>query len=128
LAQMVVNEINAQPFWWQPLKPEYKAWKQRNELSEEMLKATEDYITSIGVQESRRGKNSFSIRVGVPYRKHRESDVELNALGMIHEFGSEKRKIPARPHWGPAIKRCVGRSRRFCSRRSVQNESSDSPR
>jgi hypothetical protein len=103
LARLVVAEINSQPFWWEPLNETYRSQKDRAGLNTEMLKATEEYVQSIGIQEARRGKNSFSIRIGVPNRVHASSNLNFNDLGRIHEFGTQR--IPARPHWGPVMNR-----------------------
>ena len=97
VADMVRKEIDAQPFWWQPLNEAYKEQKDRAGLNTDMLKATEEYSESIGIQESQRGKKKFRIRVGVPNRRHETSDINLNDLGAIHEYGTER--IPRRPHW-----------------------------
>lgn len=114
LAKGVVAEINSQPFWWEPLNPKYKARKERAGLNPDMLKATEDYVQSIGIQEVKRGKKSFSIRIGVPNRRHMDAEVNLNDLGRIHEFGTKT--IPARPHWGPVMQRWKTHSGELMSR------------
>ena len=108
LSRMVVEEINSQPFWWPPLSEDYRKRKERDpDLSDEMLKATEEYIESIGIQQVERGKKSFKIQVGVPNREHSTAKMNFNKLGRIHEYGTgtDKGSIPARPHWGPVIKR-----------------------
>jgi len=103
LAQTVVREIQSQPVWWAPLNEDYKRWKISQGLSEEMLKATEEYIQSIGVQEAKRTRNYVSIYVGVPNRKHKTANMSLNKLGGMLEHGTSK--MPPRPHWAPAIRR-----------------------
>lgn len=103
LVKLVVEEIHSQPFWWEPLNKKYKAKKEREGLVTEMLKATEEYVQSIGIQETKKGKESFKIRIGVPNTVHGPSNLNFNTIGRIHELGTKT--IPARPHWGPVMKR-----------------------
>lgn len=105
LSSYVVEEIESQPQWWDPLNPDYLSDKKNKGLREEMLIATEDYISSIGVQTVRKGKAHYNFTVGVPARKHKDSDIALDKLAEIHEYGSVAANIPARPHWGPATAR-----------------------
>lgn len=128
LADMVKDEIRAQPPAWPPLNQDYKKWKERVGLNTDMLRATDAYLDSIGIQETRNekgqfasadavgGTSHFSIRVGVPYLKHPGLDEEDGGsrdkekkeltyleLAEILEYGTES--IPARPHWFPSYRR-----------------------
>lgn len=141
LADFVRAEINAQPSRWPPLNEKYVEWKDRMGLSPEMMKATQDYINAIGVQEMRKsdGKftnftklgegEAFTIRVGLPYREHKGLDeegdkenIKLMDLANIHEFGTDK--IPARPHWGPAHRRWLVTSK-YVSRAIMRKVAKD---
>ncbi len=125
LARMVKEEINTQRPDWPPLNADYKDWKERIGLNTDMLKATEAYYDSISVQEIRnaagqfasvssvlQSPSEFTIRVGVPFRKHpglseeegsNEKGIRYDQLATILEFGTDV--IPARPHWMPAYQR-----------------------
>ncbi len=118
LADAVISEIQAQPSNWPPLNPDYLAHKLAVGLSPEMLKATEDYVGSIGVQRIYKGKTRVRIYVGVPNLDHRTAKMNYNDLGRIHEFGT--RKIPARPHWGPAYWKWKASIPHFIHRMSSQ--------
>jgi len=126
LANMVKDEIRAQPPAWPPLNEDYKKWKDRVGLNTDMLRATDAYFNAIAIQETRDSKGrfisahtigsaeGFTIRVGVPYTEHPGLDEEQGGdedkknlkyteLAEILEFGTDK--IPARPHWFPAYRR-----------------------
>lgn len=107
MADDVVKYIKKQPHYWPPLNEQYLAWKQRNELDERMLIATENYIDSIGIQQIKRGKG-VQIRVGVPNKPIEEdSELTYDDLARIHEHGTET--IPARPHWRPVFNKWIRR-------------------
>lgn len=129
LAQMVRDELNAQPPTWPELNVAYLKWKERMGLNTDMLKATEAYYNAIAVQEIRNSSGQFSsfnsdtskgfsIRVGAPYTKHPGLDPEAdnsNAprftdLATWLEYGTEH--MPARPHWSPAHRRWKARHAR----------------
>lgn len=126
LARMVKEEIMAQPPAWPALQDNYVAWKKRVGLNEKMLLATEAYYNAIAVQEIRNEigqftsgasiskASEFSIRVGLPFKKHpglsEEGDedsggssLRYDELASILEYGTEH--IQPRPHWGPTYRR-----------------------
>ncbi len=57
-------------------------------------------------------KIAGSVRVGVAEGNH-ASGIPLQKLAAIHEFGSRKRKIPARPFLAPPMKANTGKYIRF---------------
>jgi hypothetical protein len=41
--------------------------------------------------------------VGVPVTSYHHSGLPMKVLARIHEFGSSKASVPARPHWRPMV-------------------------
>jgi hypothetical protein len=120
--------IRKQKFQHIPLTQKYAEWKEKEGLDKRILIATGDYVKSIHVQRSstgrdlgklvaasKRGKKiskeegkdkdkCVAYTVTVPDGIHKPSGLPYSVLAKIHEFGSKKRNIPARPHWGPVWK------------------------
>jgi hypothetical protein len=103
LVAKVKSKIESQPFWWEPLNPKYKKWKENQDLDERMLIATGEYLAAIGIQRVRYNKTSAQVSVGVPNTLHPKWEINFNTLGRYMESGTTK-GVPARPHWGPAYK------------------------
>lgn len=113
IRESTVDYIEKQNPVWPPLSPAYAAYKERHPLFDSrMLIATGHYIDSIRVKVNRdRHSNTSSVSVGVPPLKKHETldrdgniivqELRLGELAAIHEYGSETKKIPARPVWGP---------------------------
>jgi hypothetical protein len=78
-------------------------------LDERIMIATGDYLESIGIVEIVRG-GGVQVRVGLPDEIATESGLTYDQLARVHEFGSRKMKIPARPHWRPIFKLATKRS------------------
>lgn len=89
-----------QPFPFKRLNKAYARFKFRRGLDGRILLASGDYINAIEVFRSDTKEANVTYRVRLKPGTHR-SGMTFNKLGLIHEFGSARRKIPARPHWRP---------------------------
>lgn len=85
---------------WAPLKESYIAYKQRKGLDPRTLIAKKSYVESIEVK-----KDGIGVRVVAPKDGKHYSGLSYQQLGMVHEFGSVSRGIPARPAWNPLIRK-----------------------
>jgi len=128
IAAEIKKRISLQQYAHQPLSPRYLAWKKRRKLDERILIATGHYINAIGIQPVTRQVRTYKpgtpvgmpeefkreasmssaktkvvgYRVGLPDKVHPPSGLRYHVLAMIHEYGSPRAHIPARPHWYPA--------------------------
>ncbi len=101
LMNKVKNALLNQTIRHKPLSPAYLEQKRRQGLDTRILIATGDYVESITVTKEKIRKRTVW-RIGVPENKiHAPSGLPYKILARIHEFGSKKRNIPARPHWRP---------------------------
>mgnify|MGYP001447643462 CR=1 FL=1 len=113
-------------FVWAALSERYLRWKKRRGLDPRILIATGEYVKNIGIEKVKghfrkeKGKKGIILVkpedgkqadgkdvayvVCVPDRKHQASGLNFRRLARIHEFGSVKAHIPARPHWRPLWK------------------------
>lgn len=103
-AQMVRDAIYYQQYQWVPLSKRYLAWKKRVHRDERIYLATHEFVQSIQVIPSKEGE-SVGFVVGLPDKIHVDSGLPIRKLAAIHEFGSPKRNIPARPLWRPTWER-----------------------
>lgn len=96
--RMVVKYIQSQPKEWPSLDPKYLRYKERKGYSNLMLRKTGTYINSIRsyVEDA----NSL-VFVGVKKEIQNEDGEVLANIGAVMEYGSEKRNVKARPHFGP---------------------------
>lgn len=94
---------------WPPLNPDYLAEKKELGLDERMLIATGDYLESIQVVETETrlgGVITFRAVAAPPAGEiHEPSGLEYDLLARVHEYGSAKARVPARPHWRPVVGR-----------------------
>lgn len=88
------------PFPFKRLSKAYARYKFRNGLDGRILLATGDYINAIEVFRSDTKEATVTYRVRLKPGVH-NSGMSFTKLGLIHEFGSARAKIPARPHWRP---------------------------
>jgi len=98
------KRIADQAFKWKPLSPKYKARKERLGLDPRTLIATGKYLKSIRVA-SRMYGNNLSYQLGTRKDTHGPSGLPYIELARLMEYGSRKRKLPARPHWRPTIRK-----------------------
>lgn len=101
------------PFNLHPLSPRTFLIKKKQKLDTRILIATGDYLRGIVVRRREEpGKGVFYV-ITVVNRKHHESNLTLQKIAKIHEYGTGEytvrwgnsdvtTKIPARPHWRPA--------------------------
>lgn len=129
MVETLQNAIRSQslPYVTQsPLSRRYKGWKQHHGYDPRILIMSGEYVRHICVMrvtesnpisthhgrkvigpvihvENVRDPNSkyVSYVVGLPDRKHPKSKLTYSQLARIHEYGSQKMNIPARPHWAP---------------------------
>lgn len=107
------------------LSPEWLARKEAAGADERTMIATRTYIDGIAVFKTYdRKQKKWVVRVGFhPLAKPRDLkgrlvNIEipgtgitgLTALGIVHELGSIKANIPARPHWRPHLTKVKGES------------------
>lgn len=101
-----------QPFPFKRLSKAYARFKFRQGLDGRILLATGDYINAIEVFKSEVKGIGVTYRVRLKPGTHR-SGMTFNKLGLIHEFGSARAKIPSRPHWRPVGAEVLKRFRRL---------------
>jgi hypothetical protein len=106
----VLGHLKHQDLGWQSLSPAYlkqkltKKGRGSRRLSEKILIATATYFQSITTSFSTidKGLKAF---VGVKRGVAREKDgTDVVDIASVHEFGSPKNNIPARPLWQPTLK------------------------
>jgi len=99
---MVKLAIYSQAYKWKPLTERYIKWKKRKGRDTRILISTGEYVQSIEVSQSIEGNLEDVIyTVGLPDKIHIASGLPIRQLAAIHEFGSPKARIPARPVWYP---------------------------
>ncbi len=92
----VTNHLDSQyDLEWKDLSEDYLRWKINQAYSTQTYTMTGTYRQNIAIKISDDG---FSGYVGVS--RETESGVEL---AYVHEYGSEKMKIPERPLWRPTF-------------------------
>lgn len=97
----VVKHLQNQDLRWEKLNKQYRERKKKRGLSTATLIATSQLMQSITTQVT---SNKMSAFVGV-LRSGKRRDGEKPALiAAIHEFGSKRRKIPARPLFRPTLR------------------------
>lgn len=96
-----VKHIQNQDLRWKKLDPAYKRWKEKNRLSTDKLIATGTLMNSITVQVLKDGQEAF---VGVLRKARGKNGEQLANIAAVHEFGSVRRKIPARPLFKPTFR------------------------
>lgn len=106
VSQAYVDQLKAlilgQKYSWRPLTPRYAEYKRRAKLDPRILIATGEYVNSIAIQRRTRDRGKLRVYVGVPYNRKHSSGLPFKVLARVHEFGSRKAHVPARPHWRPA--------------------------
>ena len=93
-----------------PLSPAYAKQKERLGLDPRVMIATGHYVGSIRVFSRKNSDGSITFYVGHD-RLDRAEDkdgtpipsVTLNMIAAVHEKGSSKMNVPARPHWKPHL-------------------------
>lgn len=78
-----------------PLSPKYIQWKRRQGLSTRILISTGEYVRSIQLKKV---GNVWRVLVP-PDLIHSGSDISMEELARVLEFGSVKRNISPRPLW-----------------------------
>lgn len=101
--RLAKEHLQKQDLGWKPLSPEYLKYKQKGrkgkrKLSEKTLIATSSYFQSITSYTTR-----SQVAIGVLRGVRNEDGQEIANIARIHEYGSTKRKIPARPLWQPVL-------------------------
>lgn len=112
----VKNTLYKQRYQWKRLSPSYAAWKAKEGLDPRKLIATKTLVQSIRPEKRRYRGRVVSYAVGPPRGIHPPSGLTFKKLCRIHEFGSEKMKIPARPLWYPAWRELLKRERKVVVR------------
>lgn len=97
-AKKVADSIRLQTRTWTPLSPWYLRWKERHNLSLDILKATGFYMSQIAA----RKMEKYVYVAGVPDTRHPYwKKVTLAEIFRYLEFGTWR--IPARPHFRPVL-------------------------
>lgn len=99
--RLVVKYIKSQPKTWPPLEEKYLRAKTRQGYSNLMLRKTGTYVNSIRSSVEDAGSLVF---VGVKKEAQSDDGEVLANIGEVMEYGSEKRNIKPRPHFGPVKK------------------------
>ena len=99
-----VEYLQKQDLGCKPLSERYKALKKRKGLSEKTLIATSTYFQSITSWTTKQ-----AIYVGVKRNVKNKDGEEVANIAKVHEYGSVKRNIPARPLWKPTLVEMQGR-------------------
>ena len=97
------------PYRHLPLSPRTVAKKVARGHDGRKLIEGGDYTKGIEVVRTKQSASGVAYRVRPAPRRHRPADPNSTAissrmLARVHEFGSATHKVPARPHWGPAIR------------------------
>lgn len=97
------QHLRDQDLNWKPLSPTYLKWKTtkrkgKRRMSEKTLIATSSYFQSITTWADL--KKAY---IGVKRGVNNEEGQEIANIAKIHEYGSTKRNIPARPLWQPTL-------------------------
>lgn len=100
---IAVKHLQKQDLKWRPLTPAYLSWKARNRLSTKILIATSTMFQSISTEISGT-KTLMKAFIGVSKKIKDEDGNVVADIAKIHEFGSLKRGMPARPLWLPTLK------------------------
>jgi len=110
----LTSRVKLQAFdHWPPLSPLYVQQKAKRGLDPRTLIARMEYLKSIRVRSTRDQKGDQTYTVGVPqYAKH-YSGLTFMQLAAIHEYGTRDRRVPARPHWRPTIRKFQALQPRF---------------
>ena len=93
------KHISNQDLGWKALNKDYKDQKKRKGLSTNILVSSSAYFQAI--TSFTKGKQ---VNVGVKKAARDKEGNEIANIAAIHEFGSSKRNIPARPLWQPTLK------------------------
>jgi hypothetical protein len=108
---------NRTPFRHRALSERHARKKERKGLDGRKLIETGNYLENIEVF---RGEQQSGVYFMLrPKRaKHVGEDpssgeISFATLARVHEFGSARHGIPARPHWGPAIRAALRRFRQL---------------
>lgn len=94
----VKSTIYKQNFTVPPLTPTYMKWKTEHGLDDRILVATGEYVRAIKVKSL---KGVWF--VVVPREEHSNSNLMMDDIAGILEFGSPARNIPARPVWAESV-------------------------
>ena len=97
----VVKYIQSQPSEWPELDKKYLKRKEKKGYSNKMLYKTGDYVGRITSYVFNPESGVF---VGVKSKVVSKDDEPLVTIGHVLEYGSEKRNVKPRPHFGPVKK------------------------
>ena len=93
-----ISIFENQDLGWKALNKDYKDHKKRKGLSTNILVSSSAYFQAI--TSFTKGKR---VNVGVKKAARDKEGNEIANIAAIHEFGSSKRNIPARPLWQPTL-------------------------
>lgn len=91
---MAVERLQSQPSDWDPLNKDYKAQKIREGYSSHTLIRTSTMFQSI--TSFVKGNKAYA---GILKTEKNKDGESIANIAAIHEYGSVKRNIPARPIW-----------------------------
>lgn len=114
------SRILRQTFGHTPLNTSYLISKIKHNLDPRILMATGEYLNSFTTErvEDTSG-NDVVYRCGVSAGTH-SSGISYQLLARVHEYGSPRRRIPARPHWRPTGRDFMSRSAEYA--RNIRSE------
>lgn len=97
----LVKHIQNQDLGWAALNPAYKKFKEKKKLSSHILIATSTLLNSVTTQIIEGGMAAF---VGVLRTAKGKGGRKEVMIAAVHEYGSAKRNIDARPLFRPTFK------------------------
>lgn len=95
---IAVKHLRDQDLRWRKLSREYLIFKMAHGLSTKILIATSSYMQSITSKVNAEGTESYA---GVFRGAKSKGGDDITSIAKLHEVGSVKRNIPARPLWKP---------------------------
>ena len=116
----VENQTPFEEFDAAPLSEKWAAFKKKHKLDKRTMIATTHYINKVRVFTTRVSPTHWQYRIGFapsdraidPVTKT-QTPLSLNLLAAVHEYGSQKAHVPARPHWGPFFDEMEKRAKIF---------------
>jgi len=99
----VVGHLVKQDLRWKPLSKRYRRYKlgrkKGGRLSEKTLIATGKYRQAITSEQLSPFEGVVGVKKTVAYR----GGEKVANIGLVHEFGTKDRRVPARPLWRPTV-------------------------
>lgn len=112
-----IKRQDFQSFRATPLSPKWLGKKERAGVDTRVMIATQHYIRSIQMFTRKEDRKKILLHIGFDRRtlarnlKNQPIPYPLYKIARVQEHGSEKMKVPPRPHWRPHYTRMGERAR-----------------